>query len=291
MRTSFWASAFLFFFVAASCLRADETKYTLRYQFHPGETLRWNVEQRTQMRTSVSRSTQDTETASFSMKTWRVKEVQPNGTTVFEHSVEWIDMRQRLSGRQEVRYDSRTDKTAPPGFQDVASAVGVPLSTITLSPQGKIVKREKHAVRGSSSQEGGEITVPLPAEAIAVGHEWRQPCDMEVPLPTGGMKKLKAEQKFRLEGVQTGVATISICTQILTPITDPAIEAQVVQREGQGQVRFDIDAGRVLTQQRDTDKHVVGFRGEASSLHYVNRFSEEFVAETAVAAAKTTASK
>jgi hypothetical protein len=291
MRFSLWVPTFVVFLAGAACLRAEEAKYTLRYQFHPGETLRWNVEQRTQMRTTVSKSTQDTETASFSMKAWRVKEVQPDGTATFEHLVEWIDMRQRLSGRQEVRYDSRTDKTAPPGFQDVATAVGMPLSTITLSTQGKIVKREKHAVKGSSSQEGGEITVPLPVDAIAVGHEWRQPCDIDVPLPTGGVKKLKAEQKFKLEGVQTGVATISICTQILTPITDPAIEAQVVQREGQGTVRFDIDAGRVLSQQRDTDKHVVGFRGDASSLHYVNRFSEEFVVEPVVATVQTAANK
>ena len=155
--------------------------------------------------------------------------------------------------------------------------MGVPLSTIALDPRGKIVKREKHAVKGSSSQEGGEITVPLPAEPIALGYVWTQPCDIDVPLQTGGMKKLKAVQQFKLESVKTGVAMIGISTQILTPITDPAIEAQVVQREGQGTVRFDIDAGRVLSQKRDTDKHVIGFRGEASSLHYVTRFSEQFI--------------
>jgi hypothetical protein len=290
MRFSLLTAAFLSFVFCISFLRAEEEKYTLRYQFHPGETLRWNVEQRTQMRTSVSKSVQDAETASFSMKTWRVKEVQSDGTAVFEHMVDWIDMRQRLSGKQEIRYDSRTDKVAPPGFQDVASAVGVPLSTITLNQHGKIVKREKHAVKGSSSQEGGEITVPLPDEPIAVGYVWTQPCDIDVPLPTGGVKKIKVVQQFKLESVKTGVAMIETSTQILTPMTDPAIEAQVVQREGKGTVRFDIDAGRVLSQQRDTDKHVVGFRGDASSLHYANRFSEEFVPE-AVVAAKNAPSK
>ena len=281
MRFFLLASTLFFFFVAAA-LRAEE-KYTLRYQFHPGETLHWNVQQRTEVRTSVSTSTQDAETASFSQKTWRVKEVSADGTAVFEHRVDWIDMRQKLSGSAEIRYDSRTDKTAPPGFQDVAAAVGVPLSTITLDPHGKIVKREKHNVKGSSTQESGEITVPLPAEPIAVGHVWTQPCDIDVPLPTGGVKKIKAVQRFTLESVQTGVATIGIATQILTPLTDPAIEAQVVQREGEGTVRFDIDAGRVLSQQRDTDRHVIGFRGDASSLHYVNRFAEEFAPEAAVA--------
>ena len=282
MRFSLLASALFFFVLGIASLRAEE-KYTLRYQFHPGETLRWNVEQRTDMRTTVSKSTQDAETASFSLNVWRVKEVRADGSAVFEQSVEWVDMRQKLSGSQEIRYDSRTDKAAPPGFQDVAAAVGVPLSTIALDPRGKIVKREKHAVKGSSPQEGGEITVPLPAEPIALGYVWTQPCDIDVPLQTGGVKKIKAVQRFTLESVKTGVATIGISTQILTPLTDPAIEAQVVQREGEGTVRFDIDAGRVLSQRRDTDKHVIGFRGEASSLHYVNRFSEEFISEPAAA--------
>jgi hypothetical protein len=225
------------------------------------------------------------------MKVWRVKEVQPDGAAVFEHSVEWIDMRQKLSGSSEVAYDSRKDKEAPPGFQDVASAVGVPLSTITLDPLGKVVKREKNKVKGSSSQESGEIAMPLPSEAIEVGHVWTQPCDIDIPIPTGGVKKIKAVQRFKLESVKTGVASIGITTQLLTPVTDPAIEAQVVQRQGEGKVRFDIDAGRVLSQNRDTDKHVIGFRGEASSLHYVNRFSEEFVPEPTVVAVEKTSER
>ena len=42
-------------------------------------------------------------------------------------------------------------------------------------------------------------------------------------------------------------------------------------------MRFDIDAGRVLGQEMDVDKGVVGFRGEASSIHYLTRFTEEFL--------------
>jgi hypothetical protein len=284
MRIALVAAGF-FFLSGIASLHAEE-KYTLRYRFHPGETLRWNVEQRTQTRTSVSQSTENADVASFSGKVWRVKEVKADGTAVFDLYVEWIDMRNRLGDRPEIRYDSRTSKTAPPGYQDVAAAVGVPISTITLDPRGKIVKREKHPVKGSSPQEGGEVTVPLPADPIAVGHVWTEPCDIDVPRPTGGVKKIKAVQQFKLEDVKNGVATIGVTTQILTPITDPAIEAQVVQREGEGTVRFDIDAGRVLGQQRDCDKHVIGFRGDASSLHYIARFSEQFVSEPVVAAEK-----
>ncbi len=51
-------------------------------------------------------------------------------------------------------------------------------------------------------------------------------------------------------------------------------------------MRFDIDEGRILGQQMDIDKHVVGFRGDASSIHYVNRFSERLLTEEARTAEK-----
>ena len=276
----FFVYGLFFLGLAMNSRAAAEEKYTLRYQFHAGETLRWNVEHRTMVRTAVSGSDQTVETLSYSEKVWRVKEVKPDGAVTFELLVSWVDMRQDRPGSGETRYDSRTDAKPPMGFEDVASSVGVPISVITMDAWGKILKREQKKTKGVAANEG-PVTIPLPEEAIAIGHTWTFPCDIEVPLDSGGVKKIKALQEFKLEGVQTGVASIRVRTQIITPVTEPAIEAQVVEREAEGVVRFDIDAGRIIGQQIDTDKHVVGFRGQASSLHYVNRFTEEWLPETA----------
>ena len=89
---------------------AEPPKYTLRYQFHPGETIRWDVEHRSMIRASVRGTTQDTETISFSRKASRIVAVQPDGTATIEHRVEWVDMRQRPNAGKEVHYDSRTDR-------------------------------------------------------------------------------------------------------------------------------------------------------------------------------------
>lgn len=269
---------------------AEEEKFSLRYQFQPGETLRWNVEHRSLVRTSVSGSTQTAETTSKSAKVWKVKEVKSDGTATFEHVVEWVDMQQKMSGSAEVRYDSRTGNKPPPGFEDVAKSVGIPISVITMDNHGKIVNRVRKETKGVATNDGA-ITIPLPSEPIAVGHAWTFPCDIEVPLESGGVKKMKAIQQFKLEGVKTGVASIRVSTQIISPITDPAIEAQVVQRESSGVVRFDVDAGRIISQQMDVDKHVVGFRGEASSLHYVTRFSEQWIGNASKTADKSSLSQ
>jgi hypothetical protein len=277
--------------LAVSVLAGEPERYLLHYKFHPGETVRWEVEHRSNVRTTVAGMTQTAETLSLSVKVWRFTGVRPDGTVTFENSVERVDMRQKLTGRDEIRYNSQTDAKPPLGFKDVAKSVGVPLSVVTMDAEGKVLHRDRRqkqpqaALPLATSTEGW-MTIPLPAEAVAIGHTWSFPQDIDLPLPGGGSRRIKALQQYTLESVKTGVATIRVATEILTPVTDPAIESQLVEREATGWVRFDIDAGRVLGQQLDIDKHVVGFRGDASSIHYVNRFAEHLLSEPAQTAAK-----
>jgi len=278
------SAALLALVILTTRTNADDTaaaetnseQYTLRYKFHPGQTLRWKVVDRKKIETASSGSTQVTETVTSSVKVWRVKDVSPDGTATFENSVESVDMWQKLSGCQEVRYNSQTDEEPPPGFNQVVDSIGVPLSTITIAPTGKVLRRKRNPAV-TSAENPGQVTIPLPEEPVAVGDTWSFPHRIDVALTGGMVKKVKTVQKFTLASVKTGVATIEVSTQILTPIHDPAIEAQLIQHYSSGTVRFDVDAGRVLAQQMDLDKRVVGFHTAASSLHYLTRFTEELL--------------
>ena len=273
--------------LVAGAVADDAEKYTLRYKFQPGETLRWEVEHRSKVRTTVSGTTQTAETLSTSVKAWRVTEVRPDGTATFEHSVERVDMRQQLTGRDEVRYNSQTDAKPPAGFEDVAKSVGVPLSTVTMDAagQGAAPRRGTQADKppnrppDPAEPNDGWMTIPLPDEARAgrphlVAARRTSTCRCQ----TGGVKKVKAVQQFTLEDVKTGVATIRVWppkSSRRSPIRRS--NRNWYSARAAGRVRFDIDAGRIIGQQMDIDKHVVGFRGDASSIHYVNRFSEQLL--------------
>jgi hypothetical protein len=273
--------------LATSLAHADSEKYLLRYKFTPNESIRWQIEHRSMVRATVSGTTQSTETLSNSVNVWRVAEIKPDGVATFQQSVQWIDMRQTLTGRSEVHYDSRTGEKPPRGFEDASKSVGVPLATITIDARGKVLSKKslrpggQQADSGPGAEKRSWITLPLPEKAVAIGESWSLPQDIELPLPNGTIKKIKSVQRFVLEEVRTGVALIRVSTEVLTPISDPALESQLVEREAAGTVRFDVDAGRIIGQQMDIDKQVVGFRGGASSLHYVNRFSERLLSEPA----------
>lgn len=256
----------------------------LRYQFAPGETICWDVEHRALVKTTVSGTTQTAETITVSKKVWEIDDVRGDGTCIFRNFVEDIDMIQRVSGRREVRYRTGSSEDPPPGMESVAETVGKPLAEITINDRGEVLDRKQLVPEAAQAQ--GPITVLLPEGEIAVGESWTDPLDIELPLPDGRVTRVRAQQKYTLEEVQTGVATISLKTQVLTPIDNPAVEAQLVQRLVDGTIRFDIDAGRVLSQELDVDREVVGFRGDASSLHYTTRFTEELSEKRTSVAAK-----
>jgi hypothetical protein len=260
----------------AAASDSSSEQYTLRYKFRPGETIRWEVLHQARVRSTVADTTRCSEMVTKSVKAWRVTDVEPDGTATFEHLVESVHMRNKFSDRGEVRYNSETDEEAPVGYEGVAESIGVPLTVAKMSPQGEILHRERKRVKAAAQNQEGLMSIPLPEEAVPVGHTWSLPYDIEVPLENGTVKKVKSLQTFTLESVRTGVATIRVATKILTPIHDPALEAKLIQREQSGTVRFDLDAGRVLSQQMDLDRRVVGFTptSAASSLHYVTRFTE-----------------
>jgi len=262
----------------------SEEKYLLRYKFTPGEVVRWNVEHKARVRTTVQGSTQTADTTSISVKRWQIEDVAEDGSVSYVHWVDRVDMRQQLTGREAQRYNSETDSQAPVGYEDVAKAVGVPLTAITIDDQGNVKRREeKHPQPGAGN---GPVTIPLPAEAVPAGQTWTREHDLHVRLADGSVKTIQTRQQFRLKKVENGVATIGVATQFLTPVRDPQIQVQLIQHDTSGTVRFDIDAGRVVWQQTELDKRVVGFSGQSSSMHYVTRFTEKLLADTGPTAAR-----
>ena len=240
-----------------------------------GEILRSEIVHRATVETSVEGTSQTAETRSMSIKAWKVTEVTADGKITFVHSVDSVDMWQRMQGRQEVRYNSLTDKEVPAGYETVAKAVGVPLAVITMDPHGKVLKREQ--LHPTPEVQIPQITMPLPERPVALGHVWTAPLDVDVMLPGGNSRKVTTQQKFTLEKVADGTATIHVETQVLTPINDPTIEAQLIQRLSAGTLEFDLRTGRMVDEQLDLDRRVIGFSGPASSLHYLTRFTEKLL--------------
>lgn len=255
---------------------AGTKKYLLQYKFASGDVLRTKVIHQAAVKTSIDGTSQTAETLSISVKRWQVTDIDDDGRISFVHSVEYVNMKNDVTGRDTVRFDSRAESDTPPEFTGVAKRVGVPLTKIVMDSSGKIIRREELAPGATNPSQ---MTMPLPSEPIAVGHTWTFPYHVNVNLRSGTVKKIQLRQRFELVSVKDGIAEVQVATQVLSPVNNPEIEAQLVQRQSSGTLRFDIAAGRVVGQQVDLDRRVVGYPNPKSSMHYRTRFTEKLLGE------------
>ncbi|MFK8114800.1 MAG: hypothetical protein AB8B91_21545 [Rubripirellula sp.] len=260
---------------ATQPVRGEENadkKYLLRYSFQPGEQIRYEVTHIAKTKTRIKGAEEVSQVHTTSQRHLAVTNSDSESMT-FDHVVDAVEMTQQQGDEEEIRWDSSTNETPPPVFERVASQIGQKLSTITVNARGQETDRVDDT--GTKASLGmGSLTIALPEDPIAVGESWAVPREVKTRTESGEVKPIKIRELYTLKKVQTGVATLSIRSEPLTPIDSESIRAQVVQQLSDGTIRFDIDNGRMLSKQLDWDESIVGFQGPNSLMDYRAKLTE-----------------
>ena len=125
----------------------------------------------------------------------------------------------------------------------------------------------------------GEILIPFPEDAVAVGSSWHVPDEIRITRRDKTIERIKIRKTFTLSKVVDGVADLMVKTEILTPISDPQTKVQMLQKIPDGSIRFDLAQGRVVYRQMDWKETVVGFDGQDGMMQYLARFTEELLGD------------
>jgi hypothetical protein len=258
-------------------MRAEDApaKHLLRYKFTPGEELHWSTLHQGAWTTKIKGHEQKSTSTSKSTKTWKVTGKNPQGHFSIEHSVGDVEMTRQVGARAPERYDSKVDVQPPPGYESVAATIGKTVTEAVIDSGGNVIDR--HDKFPKFNLAVGDLVTPLPEKEIAIGEEWYAADEVKLPVKGGQIKVVRLRRVFRLENVTAGLATIKFTTQVLTPVNDPHAEVQLIQHVTKGTIKFDIDAGRMLSRQLDWSDTVLGFEGADSSMVYLARFTEEMI--------------
>lgn len=264
---------------AAAPLSAADADYALQYKFEQGEQVRYRVVHMAKTKTRMGDTEETSQVRTVSIKVWDITEVSDEGDVRFNHGVASVEMSQQAGDAEEIRWDSTSEAIPPVQFSKVADRLGKTLGWIRINAQGQVRERSDSSVE-SSSLGMGDVTMPLPANRVKIGDNWAVPREVRTRNEAGTQKIIKIRELYTLEKVQTGIATISVRSEPLTPIEDQTVKSQLVQQLSNGTIRFDIDAGRVISRQLDWDETVVGFQGASSMMEYRARLTEELETAT-----------
>lgn len=269
--------------IAEAPSKPDGQKYDLRYKLDRGDVVRYEVTHRASIHTTIEKTTEEAQTQTDSVKAWKVTDVLPEGDIEFTNVVEKVHMRNQIPDKDATEYDSTKDQTPPPGYEDAAKAIGVPLSVMRITAQGKVIRRDMK-VRNQGAEDDAPIVLRLPDNRVAIGDTWDEPFEIQVKVDKTATKTIQTRRHHKLTNVKNGIATIEVTYQVLSPI-DPQIEMQLVQKLMQGEARFDISKGCVLGQKMNIDKRIIGFAGPTSSMQYVMKMEESLITDDSKMAA------
>ena len=263
-------------------------EYLFRYRFEPGMVIASEVTHLAKTDTKIDSSEQNSHSRTVSQKTWDVTNVE-KGEMTFEYKIVEIDMSQRIGTGSEIRYSSKSGEEPSVQFQAAADSVGKVISTVTIDEQGMIIARSDETNPPNLGM--GDITLPVPKNPIAVGATWEVPRELRILRDDGSVKKVRFRELFRFDKVSAGVATIAVRSEMLTVIAEPKEEAQVLQQLSNGTIKFDIDAGRMISKELGWDKVVVGFSGAGSVMDYSARLDEQVTKAAVMGTASQSASQ
>ncbi len=268
---------------------ADEAaeRYTLRYRFTPDQTVDYTVEQESQDFYKRGEAQQQVNYGTTTWKHYRVVSVDDDGNAVLQLQIDRVVMRASEDGGEWTRFDTQDSETAPVQFVGVFKTIGQPMARVRVSPRGEMLPLSGPDVMewlledvpnpGTESLSDMNLLIPLPEEAVAVGQVWKEPFEMQVGVDlTNPLKRtVKLQRQYRIDSVDGSQVSIRFETAVLTPLQEPAQEAQILKKVARGKVLFDMEEGRIISRSTHVDEEVVGFNGPGSEIRNVTNRTEE----------------
>lgn len=291
---------------------APSEKHVLAFKFRPDQIVRYEVRHETEMTTHFSGSTEIAKNKSESRRAYKVTQVTPKGEGDLQLSIEWVHMTAQfdngISKTRPIEFQSDDPNKRPQQFQHILATIGPPQATIRFSPSGHPLKvepliptppsntdpaKDKAPAAGSAAAMAADAShenylILLPEQPVAVGETWKERFEIMAREPPEKFPiKITMQRSFKLTEIKEGNATIEFRTVILTPIQNPAISAQLMQRETTGKFVFDVDQGLIVSREATCDRTVLDSLGPKSSTRAISKYQEKLLSVTATAGRDT----
>ena len=274
---------------AAAQRLAKKQTYLLRYEFEPGQQLRWHHDHVVTTKNSIANITSETSTRAQSDFRWDVERIDDVGQATFSVTMEAVNMWSKNGEEDPIVYDSSSDAPVPDSYIDMSRRIGQPLAVYTVNETGQIADKKSNYNKIEIGGIGDTPTFPLPTDRVRVGHKWNMPDSLRAKNEHGIEKLLKTRVHYELTKVKSRKAYISFKTEVLTPLESAKVKSQILWHLASGYIVFDLDRGMPVRREIQWDEKVQGYEGPDSLLKYSARRTEKLIDGTpAIASAEKT---
>jgi hypothetical protein len=251
-----------------------------RLRWQAGQVLNYQVNHDTRATQVVEGRTFETKSQLQLTKSWRVVAVDKGGVATLQLSLTAMRMEVTGPSGEVMKFDSADPKAGTPEMREqLTKYISSPLAVLRIDGQGKVVEVKES--KGPAKRYESELpfSILLPAEALRPGLGWERAYEVKLEPPAGTGEKYAAVQKFACKGLAGGAAMVGVTTQLKAPPAAPADLIPLLEFLPEGEVVYDVQAGRLKSAVLKIDKELKGHQGEGSSYHFQSQYTEQFVGD------------
>jgi hypothetical protein len=275
---------------AAKIVSADPA-VQLRYKFQPSQFFYYEVAGCVRYVAQQAGQSLETFQRNETSKHFRVVSVDDDGSALLEPIIDRIKMSGGRRDSEEVgdqtiiEFDSAQDKVVPTDFQSHKETIGKAMARFKYAMNGELLAvrviapdlSKTNAPPTDKADPKMSFLIPLPKEAITVGHRWKHKYDEPVLVRPGLTQQIPMLRQFELTKISDGIATIKFKTSILALLNDPKLQGNLVQQTPAGTIEFDIERGLIRSRKSVTQESVVNAFGPKTLLQVSGESMETLV--------------
>jgi hypothetical protein len=252
-----------------------------RLTWKVGQILTYKVEHSTRDRETTSEGTIERKTAMALVKSWQVIEVDGDGVATVRLWLRRLSWELTRVGGEVLKYDSTDpDKSTPEMRETFAPYFKAPLAVLRIDPFGRVVQ-VKESRHGPASRFDIELPFAalLPPGGFEPDKSWDREYTITLEPPQGTGEKYPAVQRYTAKELSGSQAKITLRTVLKTPPEAAGDQMPLLDKLPEGEVIFDLAAGRLQKATLQVNKEIKNHMGEGSSYLVQSDYSEEYIGD------------
>ena len=205
----------------------DAPKYLLRYALNVGEDLHYEVTHVAKTKTRIRGAEEISQVHTISQRHWAIKKTNDEEMT-FDHVVDAVEMTQQQGDSKEIRWIATVAKN----LQHSSNVFQIKLAKRFLQSRFRL-RAKRHVVRtilAARLRGDGYACSSFPRKAHCGWRIMVNSAGRQNPSRKWRDQSHQDSRALHARKVKTGVATLSVRSQPLTPLNEESIRAQVCNK-------------------------------------------------------------
>jgi hypothetical protein len=247
-----------------------------QFQWKKGLTLTYKIKLATSVIEVVEGATNSSSSKVDLVNRWKATDLDDKGIATLEMSIVSMRNEQKLTSGDVLLFDSANpDKSTPELVKQMSKFVGATSAIVRMDQFGRVLEVKQGSA--ATFEMEPPFVVVFPAAKAEAGQAWRRQFNLVLDPPYGTGEKYEAEQRYDCKKIEAGKATLGVTTHFKTMPDNTRDQLPLLQKDVQGDLVFDIVAGKLLSVNLNIDKTIENHRGKGSSYQFKSQYQRQLI--------------